>query len=404
MSNHDEVSEMGSLERETRRDQLREREVLDANLERERLEHERLERIVLQARLAELNVPFEQRLAPNEPDGDNPFEAGRDVQFELPAALRAAAAGRNRVPLAPAAGSVASQATVAVFGRVHRRTLEDMALDEVIVRKEDRGVLGSKIFVANRAAATLGLTQKFLGSIHLQSKNAAGEQMQKAKNIQDQFVSNLDVMAKFAERIKQYDMLLPLQIPKDYNDVVDVEARWDMDNPDREIVNLSIHWGALSAEHVYNWQRDFNGYSFPVDHVSSVFLKDLMANSLDHELKKQVDEKYNLLDGYKKGGISYFKVAVDQIFKMSSMAEDSLKSFIKEFGKQGLAKIPHENVRTIATQMDGVAERLADSNVLRSESLTQYITGLTFCSVEPFKAVFLNRLTELTYRDATASD
>jgi hypothetical protein len=86
---------------------------------------------------------------------------------------------------------------------------------------------------------------------------------------------------------------------------------------------------------------------------------------------------------------------------MSSMAEESLKSFIKEFGKQGLAKIPHENVRTIATQMDGVAERLADSNVLRSESLTQYITGLTICSVAPFKAVFLNRLTELTYRDAT---
>ncbi len=155
MSNHDEVSEMGSLERETRRDQLREREVLDANLERERLERERLERIVLQARLAELNVPFEQRFeAPEEPVGDDPFEEGRDVQFELPAALRAAAAGRNRVPLAPAAGSVASQATVAVFGRVHRRTLEDMALDEVIVRKEDRGVLGSKIFVANRAAAT----------------------------------------------------------------------------------------------------------------------------------------------------------------------------------------------------------------------------------------------------------
>jgi hypothetical protein len=126
-----------------------------------------------------------------------------------------------------------------------------------------------------------------------------------------------------------------------------------------------------------------------------------MAASLDPELKKQVDEKYKLLDGYKKGGVSYFNFAVDQIFKMSSMAEESLKAFIKDFGTKGLAKIPHENVRTIATQMDGVAKRLADSNVLRSESLTQYITGLTFCSVEPFRAVFLNRLTNLTYRDAT---
>ena len=326
MSNHDEVSEMGSLERETRRDQLREREALDARLERERLE-----RVVLQARLAELNVPFEQRLAPNEPDGDNPFEAGRDVQFELPAALRAAAAGRNRVPLAPAAGSVASQATVAVFGRVHRRTLEDMALDEVIVRKEDRGVLGSKIFVANRAAATLGLPQKFLGSIHLQSKNAAGEQMQKAKNIQDQFVSNLDVMAKFAERIKQYDMLLPLQIPKDYNDVVDVEARWDMDNPDREIVNLSIHWGALSAEHVYNWQRDFNGYSFPVDHVSSVFLKDLMANSTF--LARYLQPRGVI--GCYLSHRTFWQLTVDRNYSSAIIVEDDILTeghFLRSFG------------------------------------------------------------------------
>ena len=61
------------------------------------------------------------------------------------------------------------------------------------------------------------------------------------------------------------------------------------------------------------------------------------------------------------------------------MAEDSLESFMKEFGKQGLTKISHDNVHTIANQMDGVAEQLADSNVLHSESLIQYMTGLTIC-------------------------
>ena len=188
-----------------------------------------LERQARLARLAELNVPIGERFEEQEPVADigvNPFREGQDVQFELPEdhPLTAAAAARNRVPSAAvAAGSVASQATVAAFGRANRRTLEDLVLDEVIVRKEDRGASGSKIFVANRAAATKGLEVKFLGSVHLQSKNAAGEQMQKAKNIQDQFVGNLDVMAKLVERIKQYDMLLPLQIPKDYNDVVNVE-------------------------------------------------------------------------------------------------------------------------------------------------------------------------------------
>ena len=68
--------------------------------------------------------------------GVNPIQEGQDVQFELPEdhPLRAAAAARNRVPSAAvAAGSVASQATVAAFGRVSRRTLEDLVLDKVIV-------------------------------------------------------------------------------------------------------------------------------------------------------------------------------------------------------------------------------------------------------------------------------
>ena len=51
--------------------------------------------------------------------------------------------------------------------------------------------------------------------------------------------------------------------------------------------------------------------------------------------------------------------------------------------------------------MDGVAERLANSGVLRSKLLIQYLTGLTICLVAPFKAVFMNRLTEFTYADAT---
>ncbi len=64
---------------------------------------------------------------------------------------------------------------------------------------------------------------------------------------------------------------------------------------------------------------------------------------------------------------------MDTVFKMSSMTEESLKSFIKDFGKNGLAKVLNENVCLITFQVDGVAERLADSSLLRSESLTQYV-------------------------------
>ena len=67
--------------------------------------------------------------------------------------------------------------------------------------------------MSNRTAATQGLPVKFLGSFHLLSKNAAGENNQKAKHIQDQFVSNLDVDKKLVERINQYNMKTPYMIP-----------------------------------------------------------------------------------------------------------------------------------------------------------------------------------------------
>ena len=146
-----------------------------------------------------------------------------------------------------------------------------------------------------------------------------------------------------------------------------------MTNPDCEIVDLTAHWGKVMLDHCSKWQRDFNGYSDDADHVSSIWIKELFTNLLDPELKKQVNKKYSKLEGYQQGGITFFKITMDTVFKMSIMAEESLKSFIKDFGKNGLAKIPNENVRLISGQIDGVAERLADSSLLRSESLIHYI-------------------------------
>ncbi len=96
----------------------------------------------------------------------------------------------------------------------------------MIVRKIDRGVPGSKIFVSNRTAATQALPVKFLESFHLLSKNAAGENNQKAKHKQDQFVSNLDVVKKLLERLNQYNLNTPFQIPKRYSDTVGVNG-WE---------------------------------------------------------------------------------------------------------------------------------------------------------------------------------
>ena len=190
-------------------------------------------------------------------------------------------------------------------------------------------------YVTNRAAATKPLSLKFLGSFHLHSKNADGENVQKSKHIQEQFVSNLMVMNELRERAVQYDLRGPLQVPTVYYDIVGEDAwegRWDTSNPDREIVDLTTHWGSVSLYHVLKWQVDFNGYSEAEDMISSIWLKELLTSLLDVELRRQVKEIEQEQDIYQRGGITYFKIVVDTVFKMSSMAEDSLKQFIKEFG------------------------------------------------------------------------
>ena len=88
-----------------------------------------------------------------------------------------------------AGASIASHVSVAVFGPAIHRTLDKIIQDEVIVRKGDRGAPCLKIFVTNWSAETQALPIKFLGSFHLQSKNAAGENNQKAKHIQEKSVT-----------------------------------------------------------------------------------------------------------------------------------------------------------------------------------------------------------------------
>ncbi len=154
------------------------------------------------------------------------------------------------------AALVASQGSAAVFQQRACRTLLEIEQDEVVVRKGNRGLPGSKIYVANRIAATQSLSRKFLGSFHLQSTNAAGKNVQKLKHIQDEFVLNLEVMKKSKEPVHQHDMRTLLQVPAVYHDIMGEdawEAQWDASNPHRKIVDLTLHWGKLPLNHILKW-------------------------------------------------------------------------------------------------------------------------------------------------------
>jgi hypothetical protein len=65
------------------------------------------------------------------------------------------------------AALVASQGRAAVFQQRAHCTLLEIEQDKVVVRKGDCGLPGSKVYVANRIAATQSISSKFLGSFHL---------------------------------------------------------------------------------------------------------------------------------------------------------------------------------------------------------------------------------------------
>ncbi len=59
---------------------------------------------------------------------------------------------------------------------------------------------------------------------------------------------------------------------------------------------------------------------------------------------KRIEEKYNQLFEYEKGGITYPKIVLDEMFTMSNMVITLLQKFLKQFAQEGVARVPNEDV------------------------------------------------------------
>jgi hypothetical protein len=227
-----------------------------------------------------------------------------------------------------AGASVASSgaASLGLQFRQIRRTFEELREGEVIARKQDRGAKGSKIYIAIRKSATMPLPDKLLGPRFLGAKNSEGELLNHNKSIQDDYLSNLQALKPIIDQMTHFDMKGILNFPLVYDDTgLIFEDRWGFNNPNFSLIDISQNWNQVTMSHCENWQRDVNDHAVDADYESSVWTKELLEGCLDPELKKQVKDKYNRLNLYKKGGITYFKIVVDTVFKMSSLTVKSLK-------------------------------------------------------------------------------
>jgi hypothetical protein len=72
-----------------------------------------------------------------------------------------------------------------------------------------------------------------------------------------------------------------------------------------------------------------------------------MMTSFDALLVKRINKKFEDLDLYRQGGVTYIKIALDEMFTISNTVVTTLQRFIEAFSKDGIGKVPNKDVRVV---------------------------------------------------------
>jgi len=198
-----------------------------------------------------------------------------------------------------------------------------------------------------------------------------------------------------------WDMISPFVIPELVDPyALSVDDCWG--NRKLTGVNLLKNWGKFTLRQCQNWQRDSFDYACTKDLTSMEWAKSLMMNSCDVLLINRIDEKFDELDLYEQGGATYIKIALDEMFTINNTVVTTLQGFFEAFAKDGIAKVPNEDVCAATEQIIAVAERLAKVSALPSESTRHILEWFTRCSVIIFRQTFAHllvaeRLQQLCY-------
>jgi hypothetical protein len=141
-------------------------------------------------------------------------------------------------------------------------------------------------------------------------------------------------------------------------------------------------------EYVCVWQSNtFDWCTDDNDLTSMEWVKELLTNSCDINLEKHIDEKFGQTYEYEQGGITYLKISLDEMFTMSNMVVTLLQSFLKQFAKEGIAKVPSEDVWLCAKQIAAVSAYLAKVGALSQKVPGYILEGFTQCSVAEFRDI-----------------
>ena len=269
----------------------------------------------------------------------------------------------------------------------------DFTQNEIVIKKGDRGTPGTAEYRKAYTLITTALEEKFGAAKHFIVSSRDGETDSgntKYKNIQEQFVGNFAKLAVAEKHCIAYDLMEVLEIPN-YRDksAAHPSQKWGNDSK-----NLIKHWSKFELAQVVDWQRDSNRYGGEVNRQTSQWLQTFLYNSCTVELRACVDVTYESLEAVERGGAVYFYLILVEMFQMTTDVVTALKSTFISFRKEGLLKIPNENVSIISRQLEAVAVSLNEVDALPDEAPLDTLEGLSICSCSPFKETFSFQLTE----------
>jgi hypothetical protein len=207
------------------------------------------------------------------------------------------------------AASAASASVIPIsryFGTQKRQAVE-INTRRVICSKVARGAHGSRDYARHQEAATKAIPYHFASPKHFHAKNVEGEASNKYAHLQFEYAGNLAKIKTLKRCMDAWDMISPFVIPEFVDPfALSAEDCWG----DRKLtgVNLLKNWGKLTLEQCQNWQCDSFDYACTEDLTSMEWAKSLMMNSCGVLLVDRIDEKFDELDLYEQGGVTYITV------------------------------------------------------------------------------------------------
>jgi hypothetical protein len=166
---------------------------------------------------------------------------------------------------------------------------------KVVCPKGKHGDQGLHDYSWHHLAATAAIPELFGAVKHFCTKNADSELSYKYKDIQSEYMGNLDKLKLFRECMAAFDMFDPFLIRTWIDpDAISVLDCWGDRKHDG--IDLTKHWSKLLLEHMCAWQRDTFDWCTDEDNLTSMeWVIEFLTNSCDINLGKRIEEKFDLL-------------------------------------------------------------------------------------------------------------